>query len=171
MRILYRFYGTGRAGSKKPPVRSPHGPNSFTTVPLCASRRISSAVVAVKQGHGLFHLDSFFGYCFENLCREALPRLYEREGISAAFSIGEYWDKEVQIDVVGLRDDNWTDLGECKWGQIRSQKQLIAELDRKVSVYPNPRNATIGRRLFLNKISPKIGTISSGLHWHSLIFL
>ncbi len=82
--------------------------------------------------------------------------------------MGEYWDKEVQIDVVGLRNDNWTDLAECKWGQIRSQKQLVAELDRKVSAYPNPRNATIGRRVFLNKIPPKMDTGSSDLHWHSL---
>ncbi|MEJ2164047.1 MAG: ATP-binding protein [Desulfobacterales bacterium] len=113
-------------------------------------------------------LDSFFGSCFENLCREALPRLYEREGISAAFTVGEYWDKEVQIDVVGLRNDNWTDLGECKWGQVRSQKQLMAELDRKVSAYPNPRNATIGRRFFLNKIPPKMDPGASDLQWHSL---
>jgi len=113
-------------------------------------------------------LASFFGYCFENLCREALPRLYEREGVSAAFTVGEYWDKEVQIDVVGLRDDNWTDLAECKWGKVRSSKQLIAELDRKVPAFPNPRNATIGRRLFLKTIPPKTDTGSPGLRWHSL---
>jgi hypothetical protein len=113
-------------------------------------------------------LDSFFGSCFENLCREALPRLYQREGISAAFTVGEYWDKEVQIDVVGLRDDNWTDLGECKWGQVHSQKLLIAELDRKVPLYHNPRNATIGRRLFLRKSPPKMDTGSPDLKCHSL---
>ncbi len=113
-------------------------------------------------------LASFFGYCFENLCRAALPRIYESEGISAAFTVGEYWDKEVQIDMVGLRDDNWTDLAECKWGPVRSQKQLVAELDRKVPAYPNPRNATIGRRFFLNKIRQKMNTGPSDLHWHSL---
>jgi hypothetical protein len=31
--------------------------------------------------------------------------------VNAAFEIGEYWDKHVQIDVVGLRDDHWTDIG------------------------------------------------------------
>jgi AAA+ ATPase superfamily predicted ATPase len=113
-------------------------------------------------------LASFFGFCFETLCREALPGLYEREGISAAFTVGEYWDKAVQIDVVGLRDDNWTDLGECKWGAVRSQKPLVAELDRKVAAYPNPRNATIGRRLFLSKIPPTVDAGHSHLNWHSL---
>src|SRR5262249_26333157 len=29
-------------------------------------------------------LDSYFGGCFERLCREALPGLYEREGVTAA---------------------------------------------------------------------------------------
>jgi uncharacterized protein len=113
-------------------------------------------------------LDSFFGYCFENLCREALPKLYQQEGIYAAFAVGEYWDKKVQIDVIGLRDDNWTDLGECKWGPIHSQKQLTAEIDRKVPLYPNPRNATIGRRIFLSKIPPKMDTTSADLRCHSL---
>jgi len=70
--------------------------------------------------------------------------------------------------VVGLRDDNWTDLGECKWGPVHSPKQLIAELDRKVPAYPNPRNATIGRRLFLSKIPPKMDTGSPDLRCHAL---
>jgi len=35
----------------------------------------------------------------------------DRIGVTAAFEIGEYWDKHVQIDVVGLRDDHWTDIG------------------------------------------------------------
>ncbi len=60
------------------------------------------------------HLDAYFGHCFERLCREALPRLYEREGVTAAFEIGEYWSKATQVDVVGLRADGWADLGECK---------------------------------------------------------
>jgi len=113
-------------------------------------------------------LDSFFGHCFESLCREALPRLYKQEGVGAAFTVGEYWDKEVQIDVVGLRDDNWTDLGECKWGPVHSFKQLTAELDRKVPAYPNPRNATIGRRLFLGKNPPKMDTGPPDPRCHSL---
>ena len=33
-------------------------------------------------------LDAYFGGCFERLCREALPYLYQREQITAAFEIG-----------------------------------------------------------------------------------
>ncbi|MBW1818600.1 MAG: ATP-binding protein [Deltaproteobacteria bacterium] len=96
-------------------------------------------------------LDSYFGSCFESLCREALPLIYEREGVNASFDVGEYWDKKVQIDVVGFRDDHWTDLGECKWGGVKSYKQLLGDLERKVRAYPNTRGATIGKRVFLKK--------------------
>lgn len=94
-------------------------------------------------------LDMYMGSCFERLCREALPQIYEAEGVSGAFRIGEYWDKSTQIDVVGVRDDGVIDLGECKWGPVSSAPSLAAELARKVSAYPNPKNATLARRLFV----------------------
>ncbi len=111
-------------------------------------------------------LPSYFGGCFERLCRMALPRIYEREGVSASFEIGEYWDKHVQIDVVGVRDDNWVDVGECKWGTVRSRKKLEAELANKIVTYPNPRGASLGGRVFVRK-APK-GKASPGVHWHDL---
>ena len=94
-------------------------------------------------------LAGWFGNGFERLCREALPLLYAHEGISAGFEIGEFWNPNAQIDVVGLRDDNWTDLGECKWGAVRSPRTLERELERKVRAYPNSRGATLGRRYFV----------------------
>ena len=100
-------------------------------------------------------LDAYLGGCFEGLCREALPRLYARERISAAFEVGEYWDKRCQIDVVGLRQDGWTDLGECRWGAAPSSRQVRDELEAKISLYPNRRNATIGRRLFTRDTAPR----------------
>ena len=125
-------------------------------------------------------LDAWFGSCFERLCREALPLIYAAEGITAGFDVGEYWSTQrrntagstareaspaTQIDVVGLRDDNWTDLGECKWGQVRSAPALEAELDRKARLYPNRRGATIGRRYFVRR-KPASRAESPG--WHSL---
>ncbi len=95
------------------------------------------------------HLDSFCGTAFERLCREALPLIYINEGVNAAFEVGEYWAKDVQIDVVGLRQDNWTDLGECKWGKVEAPKAVIDELEGRIVKYPNRRGATLGRRYFL----------------------
>ena len=62
-------------------------------------------------------LDAWFGSCFERLCREALPHIYANEGVGAGYEVGEYWSGAAQIDVVGVREDHWTDLGECKWGR------------------------------------------------------
>lgn len=109
-------------------------------------------------------LTSYFGYCFESLCREALPDLYRREGVCATFQVGEYWDKSTQIDVVGLRDDNWTDLGECKWGSLGSLSKLAESMAAKVQAYPNRRNATIARRLFLQRSERKAGPRDVQVH-------
>ena len=70
--------------------------------------------------------------------------------------MGEFWSKDTQIDVVGLRDDGWTDIGECKWGQVRSSSRLVKELADKVTAYPNSRNATIGRHVFVRGKIPKV---------------
>jgi len=113
-------------------------------------------------------LPAFFGAAFERLCREALPVLYAEEGVTAAFRVGEYWDKHTQIDVVGLRDDGWTDLGECKWGAARSATTLSAELDKKVASYPNPGHATIGRRFFTRDAVPGRQKKDAGERWYTL---
>lgn len=122
-------------------------------VERCFERRIRPELVA------------YFGSCFERLCREGLPALYEAEGISAAFEVGEYWDKAVQIDVVGLRDDNWTDIGECKWGSVPSQRALLDELRGKATRFANPRNATLGLRAFVREVPARV---DPALRWHSL---
>ena len=110
-------------------------------------------------------IDAWYGSCFEQLCREALPLIYSQEGVSAGFEVGEYWSKETQIDVVGLRHDNWTDLGECKWGRFGSARALIEELDHKIARYPNIRGATLGRRYFARR-KPAGKAHAPG--WHSL---
>ena len=99
-------------------------------------------------------LDAWFGHCFERLCREALPLIYAHEGVTAGFEVGEYWSPATQIDVVGMRDDHWTDLGECKWGAVRSPRALETELEHKVQRYPNSRGATLGRRYFTRRKPP-----------------
>jgi AAA+ ATPase superfamily predicted ATPase len=116
------------------------------------------------------HLDAYFGSCFERLCREALPVLYERERVSAGFRVGEYWDKSTQIDVVGVREDGWIDLGECKWGPVASAPGLIAELEAKVRMFPNRRGDTIGQRIFVHTMpaSARKRRPSPAVSWHSL---
>ncbi len=113
-------------------------------------------------------LTPYFGLCFEELCREALPYLYDAEGLTAGFEVGEYWDKDVQIDLVGLRDDNWTDIGECKWVAFRSQRALVEEVRAKARRFQNARNATIGCRLFVQNGRQIPVKETEGVRWHSL---
>jgi len=113
-------------------------------------------------------LESYFGHGFERLCREALPALYAREGVRAGFEVGEYWDKDTQIDVVGLRQDNWTDLGECKWGQVNSGNALRAELRERLPRFPNRRQATVGLRFFTRQRMRVTPDTSTHERWHCL---
>ncbi len=112
-------------------------------------------------------LEAYFGGCFERLCREALPFLHQEEGITAGAAVGSYWSAEVQIDLVGLREDDWIDLGECKWGTVRSLPKVAAELQDKTILYPNPRNATLQRRIFLRKKPARVAA-PEGVRIHGL---
>jgi hypothetical protein len=112
-------------------------------------------------------LDAYFGICFERLCRKALPFLYARERVSAGYRIGEFWSRDTQIDVVGLRDDGVTDLGECKWGAYGGRARLQAELTRKLALYPNARGATLVTRAFVRK-RPEAVPANSVLRFHDL---
>ncbi|MFN3200259.1 MAG: ATP-binding protein [Bradymonadia bacterium] len=111
------------------------------------------------------HLPGHFGLCFERMCRLALPALYAQEGVSTTFEIGEFWNAQVQIDVVSVRADDWVDLGECKWGTVSSAPALLAELQRKRKLYPNPHNASVGLRAFTRN---RPETDIKGLRWHTL---
>lgn len=79
------------------------------------------------------------GHCgdgFERLCRAVLPALYAREGVPGRFRVGDYWSREVQIDVVGLRSDGVVDLGECKWGAGIRAAEAARELAAAAGHYP-----------------------------------
>jgi AAA+ ATPase superfamily predicted ATPase len=95
-------------------------------------------------------LESYWGTCWERLCRRQLPRIYEKEGITCHAEIGEFWAaKTVQIDLVSLRGDKRIELGECRWRHVRSLPALAQELDQKMTHFPNPKGVSMGRRLFV----------------------
>ncbi|MEO1368463.1 MAG: ATP-binding protein, partial [Acidobacteriota bacterium] len=112
-------------------------------------------------------LDAYYGSCFERLCREAIPEIYRRDGVTANFEVGEFWGAQAQIDVVSLRKDGWTDLGECKWGRIESRSAVETELERKMTAFPNSRGATFGLHVFSRRRRPARAP-ASRIRWHSL---
>ncbi len=80
--------------------------------------------------------EAFCGEGFERLCREALPIIYDAQGVTAKFQVGEYWDRATQLDVVGLRGDGWVDVGECKWGTRDSISAAAREVRSRGARYP-----------------------------------
>jgi AAA+ ATPase superfamily predicted ATPase len=96
------------------------------------------------------HLQAFYGAGFEALCREALALLWDHERVRAPGEVGEFWSPGSQIDVVGLRKDRWVELGECKWGEVRSPAAVLDELRAKVAHYP-AGGSTVQLRVFTRK--------------------
>ena len=111
-------------------------------------------------------LDAYFGSCFEALCREALPWLYRREGVTGHYEVGQYWAPDLQVDVVGLRSEGVTDLGECKWGSRGGRRELERRLGHVIASYPNPRGATLQPRAFVQRRPAE--TPAGAVRWHDL---
>ena len=70
--------------------------------------------------------------------------------------------------MVGLRTDGWTDLGECKWSATVSLPTVAEELEQKVRSYPNARQATIGRRLFVRSLKKTRVANPTNIRVHTL---
>ena len=70
--------------------------------------------------------------------------------MSGHFDIGEYWDRAVQIDVVGLRADGWVDLGECRWQGRAGVAQAARELALRATHFP-AGNRTVRQLLFVRQ--------------------
>ena len=133
-------------------------------IPIYGRRRVGRSEL-IKP-----HLDAYFGTGYETLCREALSHLYQREELTCAYEIGEYWDKDIQIDIVGYRQDGVIDICECKWGKISSMPRLLKELNSKISRYPNKDNKTIHGRLFLRSKGKRLSSHSIRTHFLSDLY-
>jgi AAA+ ATPase superfamily predicted ATPase len=86
------------------------------------------------------HLLDFIGtHTWEEVCREWVLRAGGKEGLPfIPDRVGSYWDKDAQIDVVGInRMDKTIVLGECKWSPKVTKTSVMEELIKKTdSVVP-----------------------------------
>jgi AAA+ ATPase superfamily predicted ATPase len=108
--------------------------------------------------------EAFCGEGFERLCREALPGIYSNEHVSGRVDVGEYWDRNVQIDVVGLRDDGWVDLGECRWIGRTRLSSIARELAVRIGHFPGD-NRTVRQLVFVRN---RTASIPNGVVVHDL---
>ncbi len=104
------------------------------------------------------HIEAYYGERFEKLCHEAISEIYLSDDVAASHEVGEYWDKDVQIDLLSLRDDEFIDVGECKWGTVRSWPAAVKEAKAKAAAFPNPLGRTLAPWLF-TRLKPKAGVI------------
>jgi AAA+ ATPase superfamily predicted ATPase len=99
------------------------------------------------------HYDHYISGLWEDLCRKAIPHI-EIDGNK--FSPASRWwgsgiDKKlIEIDIVAESTDKKTLLiGEVKWANNFSDRDLISSLDRKISGFPLAGEKAIIKALFL----------------------
>jgi len=80
----------------------------------------------IRRGFG-----SYLGFAFERVCREACWRLM-KEGLIEFNSIGRWWDKNNEIDIVALDDNKETIyFGEVKWNPKPLGLPILENLKEK----------------------------------------
>jgi uncharacterized protein len=94
--------------------------------------------------------DTFLGLGFEHLVSNNLPAVMDKIGASQVLArVGSYWHHRtrkregLQIDLVVEREDNVSNLIECKWSRVPVGVEIVADLERKARLYPNPRRHTL----------------------------
>jgi hypothetical protein len=74
------------------------------------------------------YLSDFMGIAFEDICREHLRR-HAQEFLSApAQEVGQVWDSNFDIDVIGRLLDGTTVYGECKWWKSEVGENILDQL-------------------------------------------
>ena len=116
----------------------------FPNLQLCRPGQES----AVFQQRIAPRLESYFGARFEKLCQDALREDYRKKQILWQH-VGQYWDRNIQLDLVGVRQDKWIDFGECKWGDPGPLGSLAERLAKKCDEYPQKPGYSQGKHLYL----------------------
>ena len=74
--------------------------------------------------------NQYVGLVFEDIIRRIFPRL----GLGRYDSVGRWWHKDVEIDIVALNSERKEILfGEVKWKKNVSCKRIISELGKKAN--------------------------------------
>ncbi|MCY7008510.1 ATP-binding protein [Fusobacterium simiae] len=71
--------------------------------------------------------DLYVSKVYENLARESI---WENT-LFPLFKVGRWWDKNTEIDIVGLGEDNKIIFGECKYSKKQVGLSILSELKEK----------------------------------------
>jgi hypothetical protein len=71
-----------------------------------------------------------------------------RQRVTASYRLGAYWDRSLQIDLLTEREDGITHIAECKWQSRPVGMDVLEELRRKMTLYPNSQKHTLVPQLF-----------------------
>lgn len=78
--------------------------------------------------------DHYLSFIFENICKDTCRKLI-KEGKIHFTSIGRWWSRNEEIDVVALDEENRIAcFGECKWSNKKVGEDVFRELLRKSSL-------------------------------------
>ena len=85
---------------------------------------------------------TYIGFTFENLSlmymQSLKPKIIEN---------GSYWDKDVEIDILALNEQDEVIVGECKWTNSKINKKEIHKLQEKCDII----NLEFSKMIFFSK--------------------
>jgi len=71
---------------------------------------------------------NFSSFTFEDLSLLLLEKKYDRNRL---VSIGSYWDRKVELDILAYRKSGEIIVGECKWTNTKINKSELSKLQEK----------------------------------------
>ena len=74
-------------------------------------------------------LDNYVSLTFEELCNELL-----QEKFPNTKSVGSYWDRKVELDILFELENERLIVGECKWKNSKICKKTLTSLQKKAAI-------------------------------------
>ena len=87
-------------------------------------------------------IDNHVSFVFENVCLQKMWQLNKQNELPFKFTrVGRWWDKNTEIDIVGLNEDTKEIiLGECKYTNVKVDVDLFYQLIQKGRGVPWNKN-------------------------------
>jgi len=88
----------------------------------------------VLTTHIVPHLELFVGQAFEQTCLEIVRDLVQAGRLRIAYDrLGRHWDREMEVDLVAMREGSPVLAGECKWSRKPVGENILAQLRQKAA--------------------------------------